>query len=495
MSVAMYARVKPMPDCVGRADYISNPDRQENLLAVSGQTDPSFWKNLHLDAQAAWRTSGGSKELKACEAREVHLMLPRNVLDMTPEEQQAVADELATIFREKYGVECLVGLHLSKTELNVHAHVLFSERQLLPAPEIRTASRNVFLDEKGVRKRTKGEILDADGQLRPGCKIIPKGEVISQRYFGEKEDLFSSKGWAMDVKADMATWINERLQPDKQRVVFDPTGPYLAQIHVGKGRPAAQKEAVLEYNRLVKEINRLNEIGLEKGLMSEANVQSLKTEIMLAPDRAAAIKEALAGGPIIGGQRTAVGTDEEKKRELRRLYREANIARKAAREAAPGSVEQKIFSGRAREMSARIDRLKDELGLTPAEAHRRAVLRKEDEQRKKREWILRCRARVQDLAYTSFGLENRIRFLEKELKKMPVFEFLMTEEQKKEKRALEKNLATAKETLEEVYIQESIARTQYKQAKKEYQEQKKELRQLRRKGREFVRPKREEPYR
>ena len=42
------------------------------------------------------------------------------------------------------------------------------------------ATRNMFYDENGQHVRTKKEILDEAGQLRKGCKIIPKGEVYER---------------------------------------------------------------------------------------------------------------------------------------------------------------------------------------------------------------------------------------------------------------------------------------------------------------------------
>ena len=255
-NIAIYARIKPMTDAVGRADYISNPKRQENLLAVSGQLDTEYWEQLSVDSQAAWRANGGARERtvqkqnkktgeieiktvknRACEAREVHVALPRCVLELSKEQQQEIADNLCRYLANKYGVDCLVGLHLSKTENNVHAHILFSERQRLVKPEIKIADRNVFLSEEGIRKRTKREIMDEAGKLLPGCSIIPKGEIMSARYFGEKETLFSDKAWADLCKKDLVVWINEELKPDKPRIVFDRKGPYLPQVHVWKGHP------------------------------------------------------------------------------------------------------------------------------------------------------------------------------------------------------------------------------------------------------------------
>lgn len=92
--IAIYARVQAIPDVADRAEYISSHERQERLLAVYGQTDMTFWKELAEDAQQAWRESGGERkktverwnregtektsvevEKKASEAREIQLPL------------------------------------------------------------------------------------------------------------------------------------------------------------------------------------------------------------------------------------------------------------------------------------------------------------------------------------------------------------------------------------------------------------------------------------
>jgi len=50
----------------------------------------------------------------------------------------------------------------------------------------------MFYDEKGKHVRTKKEIINADGNVRGGCKIIAKGEIYEQRNFTNKEPHFKS---------------------------------------------------------------------------------------------------------------------------------------------------------------------------------------------------------------------------------------------------------------------------------------------------------------
>lgn len=49
----------------------------------------------------------------------------------------------------------------------------------------------MFYDEQGKHVfRTKKEILDGDGNIRRGCKIIKKGEVYERKIFTIKDGRF-----------------------------------------------------------------------------------------------------------------------------------------------------------------------------------------------------------------------------------------------------------------------------------------------------------------
>ena len=505
--LAIYARLKPMYDAVGRADYISNPDRQENLLAVAGKTDPEFWKRLAVDSQTAWKTSGGARtnttregkcvQKKACEAREVHIQLPKDILQKSKSEQQDIAEDLAIIFREKFGVDCLVGLHESKTKDNVHAHVLFPERLELPEPVIRRADRNVFLDANGIRKRTKKEILDEDGNLLLGCKIIPKGEIISVRYFSDKEDIFASKGWSYDLKEELCEWINERLQPDLKREVFDPEGPYLSQVHIGKGRPAKQAEKIREYNREVKAFNTL----VREGIMDIQEAHEAKTAIMLSPNRlqalgsilamqsgdaAATVNRMTAIGKLSnedrnklkhaqGGMRTYTGPAEEKKQQLRECFRMAKVNRELSK-LATNDFAKKVYLAEARKYSSMIDRLKRELGYFKAEDYRRAIIRENEILRRQREWALNRRRKAHDYSHKIHNMYDYIRYLKQQRNKIPWL--FATAYDKEQARLLDEKIMKAEEDLNCYYAWQYQAKQAYKTAKKEMRERKKQIREL-----------------
>lgn len=71
------------------------------------------------------------------------------------------------------------------------------------------ASRNMFYDETGKHVRTKKEILDENGEIRSGCRIIKKGEVYEKHFFQPKNPEFKSKKFTEDMKYFYTDLINE----------------------------------------------------------------------------------------------------------------------------------------------------------------------------------------------------------------------------------------------------------------------------------------------
>lgn len=83
---------------------------------------------------------------------------------------------------------------------NFHIHLIFSERQLLAEPVIKTATRNMFYDEHGNRVRTKNGILDENGNIRKRCKVIKKGEIYERNLFTSKNTRFKREDFLDEIK-------------------------------------------------------------------------------------------------------------------------------------------------------------------------------------------------------------------------------------------------------------------------------------------------------
>ena len=79
-----FIRMSKLPNVKGRIDYISSPDRQENLYATYQTADTEFWKNLAFESQQEFQRFG--TEGKCIEARELIIALPEVYTTFDPQE-------------------------------------------------------------------------------------------------------------------------------------------------------------------------------------------------------------------------------------------------------------------------------------------------------------------------------------------------------------------------------------------------------------------------
>ena len=222
----------------GRITYISSHAKQENLYAVYETTDRHYWTELARFNQQEFLKSG--TEGKCIEARELIIALPESFPDLYDPDR--LLQLFTNRFKEKYGVECVSALHHNKCKTNYHIHLIFSERELLPEPIEKIATRNMFYDEQGKHVRTKKEILDDSGNVRKGCKIIKKGEVYERTLFTAKNKLFKQEHYLDEAKHFYTDLINLLIEDDKNKLhVFDKNGLYLATKKIGKNNPKAEQ--------------------------------------------------------------------------------------------------------------------------------------------------------------------------------------------------------------------------------------------------------------
>lgn len=295
----LYARATALPNVVGRIDYISSPRRQERLLAAyDGAADlleGQFWRQLAKESRTAFEQfsekSRNGKELKCCEGREIMIQLSNSLLErMTPEEiVKTVADE----FREKLGLTVAVGLHLKHYGAgpdNLHVHVVFPERELLQEPVIKIADRALFFDAQGKRRYKKSEIMDENKQLLPGCRIVKKGEIYEQRYFGSVDPKYSYKSWMKGVKTNVILPLrNGKLRGDVEITEFDPKTGKLPQQHIGHETPKEMATKILRANEMVIVFNRL----VDTGVISKTAALAYQAKVMGAADRNAVLRQVL----------------------------------------------------------------------------------------------------------------------------------------------------------------------------------------------------------
>ena len=211
---------------------------QFDLYAVYETTGRCYWTELAKCNRQEFEKSG--TEGKCIEAREFIIALPESFPNLY--EPNKLLQLFTDRFKEKYGVECISALHHNKRKTNYHIHLIFSERELLPEPIEKTATRNMFYDENGRYVRTKKEILDENGNIRKGCKIVKKGEVYKRSLFAAKNKLFKQENFVDEVKHFYTDLINLLVKDDKEKPhVFDSSGLYLATKKIGKSNPKAEQ--------------------------------------------------------------------------------------------------------------------------------------------------------------------------------------------------------------------------------------------------------------
>lgn len=238
MKRVSFIRQTLLRDVSGRIDYISNPARQEHLYATY-ETDPDpIWKDLAKENQIEFQRSG--RDGKCVEARELIIALPEQFVSLDPD---AVLKTFTDHFKSNYGVECSAALHHNKSMTNYHIHLIYSERMRRDDPVVKIASRNMYYDETGRHVRTKKEVTGEDGELRPGCSMIRKGEPYEHHMFENKIEHFRKKSFLKEVKESYTELMNQFLGDKDKMMVFPQNDLYLPTKKIGTNNPLAEEIA------------------------------------------------------------------------------------------------------------------------------------------------------------------------------------------------------------------------------------------------------------
>lgn len=230
-------------DIKGRIDYISNKDRQENIVSYyTNAEEEDDFNRLAKEAQYNFQKYNKHDEGKCIEGRELIIALPYN-LGYKIEDFKEYSKLLAEDFSSKYNVITACAIH-SKTDkegniVNIHAHLIFSDREKLEEPiiqEEKIAKRTRYFDENW-KRTTKSKAVH----------IQKKGDIIEKErkiFFKNKNQYFYTKEFKEDYEKHISEGLGlEKL--DKKR--------FFATKHIGKNNP--KKKYIEEYNKLVFRIN------------------------------------------------------------------------------------------------------------------------------------------------------------------------------------------------------------------------------------------------
>lgn len=297
MEKRVMGKMSRLPNVVGRVDYISNPKRQENLLGFyQTPADPQFfWNALAQESQelAAYNkaqmkehnrleeerfAAGEIKRknlLKTVEARELMICLPNDLYGKM--DDQKLAKTIAEDYKARYGIECAVGVHMNKARTNYHAHIILPERRLLEQAEESIATRNTYYDANGKRSQ-KNACVDELGNLKPGCRLVKKGELLHQRRFSEKDPLFSSKAFTYSEKEHFAKIFNQ-ISSYHWVVYNHRTNPHIRYYSLKRGEPEALSAWKKMENAKIKAFNDAIDRLIDSGEISGEQALAIKREV------------------------------------------------------------------------------------------------------------------------------------------------------------------------------------------------------------------------
>lgn len=229
--MAGYLDSRKLTNVKGRIKYITNKEKQENIVDYFNTADIEFWKMLAKENQERHRIvkAGG----KCCEARELIIGIPQKTT--------ITAKQICDTFKNKYGVECSCAIHQNNKEgiINKHCHLIFSERIKLDTPEIvaeKRAARTYYYDEKG-NKCKKAEAV----------KTVKKGTILQKaltRYFSDKNEHFKTQKFVYECKE---LFLKNLLQIDWS-LRAEKQNKELSEKHIGKNNPKA--EYIKQNNKL-----------------------------------------------------------------------------------------------------------------------------------------------------------------------------------------------------------------------------------------------------
>jgi len=272
-----YLRITKLHDVRGRIDYISNPERQENLLAYRTTMDNKMWLALANQNQRSFKNNsrGVSANGKCIEAREIIFHLPHRY-SANPEH---VLNQIVDDWKNTYHTDCAAALHWNHDKTNLHIHLIFSERERLDREKIKYATRNMYYDADWKRCNKADAV-----------HVIHKGEPTSPPFEHAKTRSFKSY-----------TWLEQELKDHYAKILgldrFERDGLHIPQQKTFKYQNREKAERIRENNQIIREFNKTVDDTLSKHVLEDdlrTIVEPLKDSVSRnKKNRTNALKNAL----------------------------------------------------------------------------------------------------------------------------------------------------------------------------------------------------------
>jgi len=235
----------------GRANYITDPARQEHIVAKSFEMD---WSQ-YADFENRNRKSANKNN----EGRELMIALPNEWSELQNQDLRLAADRLAKVAIDK-NTDYQWAVHWNKSKTNLHMHVIFSERSMLLDKAFEQADRwdrDIYHTNDGkVARSKKDRATDIDGNVKP--PVHKKGDLKNNYSsdFTPKDPKYKNKKWLEQIKENIKLemiYISDELDINRPDFKQDNLIP---EYHVGKGNTSAvkwraNKNNIIQFNNEV----------------------------------------------------------------------------------------------------------------------------------------------------------------------------------------------------------------------------------------------------
>ena len=247
-----FARQTKLNNVSGRSEYITDTKRQEKIVFHSKENLNNSWEE-YSDFE---KKNQKSKD-KNNEGREIIIALPHELENDIPKLEKIIDEYSFKLLGKDRDFEYAV--HWNEKRTNLHAHIIYSERQRIKEREPKIYKRDMWYDTQ-TNKMAKANTEGAE--LRYSKGDIMKDKEGNIRYesdlFTKKDTKFKNRDFNEEIKKELMNVLNKH---DFKYRLFNPKKE-VAQIHVGheRSRKPDTYKNLKNYNQ---EINKLNRYLVE----------------------------------------------------------------------------------------------------------------------------------------------------------------------------------------------------------------------------------------
>ena len=263
-----YSRTTKLKSISGRSDYISNPNRQENIVLHKKNMEHEW--SEYADFEKENQRSNVANN----QGREIVIALP-NELSKNPEKLKKVCDDLSKkMLGNNRDYEYAVHWNAAKT--NLHMHLIFSERERNTERQPKVYKRDMWYD-KDSNKMAKAHADNAELRFKKGEVMKDKEGNIrfdDEKPFTVKDKKFKSKMFLVEQKKI----IQETFKEHGFHIDIFDSKKEIAQKKLYKGSSKEYKDYARKYNEKARVHNQLNR-QLNQAKPIQESINDLHREI------------------------------------------------------------------------------------------------------------------------------------------------------------------------------------------------------------------------